>query len=138
MVEIDTPLAPSLVPEKKSKSKARRKSREEYSHQQNYCCAICRHVITNSANATVKQGNHFHDRVNPDGRRFMIACFGDAPGCYTSGTATLAHSWFSGYPWTFAHCANCSCQVGWHYQGEDEFFGLMLEQLVDCWTGTPG
>ncbi len=138
MAEIDTPNTPNVTPVRKPKTKYKEKPREEFSRQQNYCCAICRHILTSSAAALVKDGNHFHDRVNPDGRRFLIACFREAPGCQISGHPVMANSWFDGYYWSFALCANCSCQVGWHYTGDEEFYGLMIEQIVDCQTGSAG
>ncbi len=130
MTDVDSP--PGVVPVKQRQTQARTRRQEDFSGEQQLCCVICRHAITSSRDATVRQGNHFHDRTNPDGRRFLIACFQNAPGCFVSGNSTAIHSWFTGYHWSFAHCAGCSCQIGWHYSGEQPFFGLMVEQLVEC------
>lgn len=110
----------------------RRLAKPEWEERGAYCCAMCGNKVTTSENAVVRQGNHFHDRVNPDGRRFLIVCFAAAEGCNCSGKLTADYSWFEGYRWHFAHCQACGSQLGWRFVGVDSFFGLILEQLVEC------
>lgn len=49
-----------------------------------------------------------------------------------SGEPTSYFSWFSGYLWQFALCRECGAQMGWFYDGQSKFYGLIKEQLVRC------
>lgn len=97
-----------------------------------YCCAVCNNRITAETASTTVGGQHRHAKTNPQGRTYVIRCFTTAPGCFTTGTPTSYFSWFSGYVWSFAHCAQCQAQMGWFFQGTDSFFGLLAEQIKYC------
>eukprot|EP00435_Cladocopium_sp_Y103_P006877 s142_g2.t1 len=59
------------------------------------------------------------------------------------GEATAEFSWFPGFAWSMAHCANCYCHLGWAFEAETAaqeepdpaskpdvaFFGLVLTML---------
>jgi hypothetical protein len=68
--------------------------------------------------------------VNPAGVVFEIACFHHAR-CRVEGEPTLEATWFAGFAWSYAHCANCGAHLGWLYEREGgRFFGLILACLV--------
>jgi len=96
------------------------------------CCAVCQHIITSGASAISVDGEHTHIKINPDGRKFLLRCFSTAPGCAMAGDPTSYFSWFAGYNWQFAHCNQCGAQMGWFYEGQSKFYGLIKEQLVRC------
>ena len=100
--------------------------------RQKYCCAVCGYVITTQGDAVEVDGAHQHARINPDGRRFLLRCFSIAAGCGYHGDATSYHTWFTGYAWRYAHCSRCQSQLGWYFQGNGSFYGLISEQLVHC------
>ena len=94
-------------------------------------CAGCRHVITNVDERIVIQGGHEHSFTNPHGYRFNIGCFGQAAGCGATGEETDEWSWFSGFRWRIALCANCQQHLGWLFRASDEgFYGLILNRLT--------
>lgn len=95
-----------------------------------YCCALCESPITTSDQAIIRAGNHYHDRTNPDGMRFLLACFSTAPGCEVDADSHSEHSWFEDYRWMVARCGRCAVQLGWLFRGKDEFFGLILDRLI--------
>ena len=97
-----------------------------------YCCAVCQHIITSGGSAISVEGEHTHIKVNPDGRKFLLRCFSSATGCAVSGDLTSFYSWFAGYNWQFAYCRECGAQMGWFYEGQSKFYGLIKEQLVRC------
>lgn len=101
-------------------------------HNSAYCCAVCQHLITSGGSAIRVEGEHSHIKVNPDGRKFLLRCFSSAVGCAMSGDPTPNFSWFAGYKWQFAHCSECGAQMGWFYEGQSKFYGLIKEQLIRC------
>lgn len=115
-----------------AKPAADEKQQSQWKQRGIFCCAMCGSGITSSDKGIVRQGNHYHDCLNPDGRRFLVACFSEASGCVYSGELIERFSWFRHYRWQFARCRSCHSQLGWHYVGSDMFVGLILEQLVEC------
>lgn len=96
-------------------------------------CRACAHPVTSAAQRTTVNGGHQHVFSNPAGVLYEIGCFRQAPGCVQFATATLDYTWFPGYAWRYALCAQCHNHLGWHYQaaGESGFYGLILAQLVE-------
>jgi hypothetical protein len=99
---------------------------------QRFCCAVCGAYVTDDRFKTRINQQHCHTRRNPNDQIFSFACFSAARGCQAHGDASEEHSWFVGYRWRFAHCKNCGVQLGWQFVGGHSFYGLVLEQLVDC------
>jgi hypothetical protein len=94
-------------------------------------CAACRTRITRADARGERAGGHAHHFTNSVGVEFDIGVFEEAPGCVLRGEATDAFTWFPGYVWTIACCANCDQHLGWRYDGaSDRFFGLILAALV--------
>jgi hypothetical protein len=95
-----------------------------------YWCAACTTRLASEADAIAVGGAHRHRFVNPDGVAFEIGCFQKA-ACRVDGEPTDEATWFAGFAWSYAACANCRTQLGWCYEGDaGRFFGLILPRLV--------
>ena len=93
-------------------------------------CAACGHRISSDDNRIEMSGSHEHTFVNPGGFVHRIGCFNAAPGCSYLGPTETAFSWFPGWTWQIAACAQCSAHVGWIYRNAGEqFHGLILAAL---------
>lgn len=93
-------------------------------------CLVCRRLVTHLDERIVVNGGTEHTVRSPYGIEFHIGCFKSAYGCRAHGTATRAYTWFPGYAWRLALCANCGLHLGWHYHSNsDDFFGLILSRL---------
>lgn len=98
-------------------------------------CAACRLPVTDQDQRIAMLGAHAHSCVNPHGLTFHIGCFREAPGCDTVGAATTEHSWFPGYAWRIALCANCRAHLGWRFQSQNDYFhGLIVARLTSTET----
>lgn len=96
------------------------------------CCRVCRRPVTDTASRMAVAGAHRHTFTNPAGVVYEIGCFAGAPGCVAAGPLTADYSWFAGYRWCFALCADCGAHLGWRYKaGEGGFYGLILANLVE-------
>jgi hypothetical protein len=93
-------------------------------------CAACTTRVADEDAAIEVAGAHRHRFVNPAGVEFEIGCFAGA-GCRVDGAPTLEHTWFAGFAWSYALCANCRTHLGWCYESDaTRFFGLILARLV--------
>jgi hypothetical protein len=96
-----------------------------------YWCLACTTRVTDEDAAIDVAGAHRHRCVNPAGVAFEIGCFDEAPGCAVTGEPTDEATWFAGFAWSYAVCANCREHLGWCYEGEGgRFFGLILVRLL--------
>jgi hypothetical protein len=95
-------------------------------------CANCGQTITRREHRVSRGGSHQHTFTNPHGLVFDIGCFSEAPGCVQEGEATLEWTWFDGFRWRVALCAQCHTHLGWgyHADGGEGFYGLILERIV--------
>jgi hypothetical protein len=95
-------------------------------------CRQCLHVITSDAERLVINGAHLHTFANPQGIVFEIACYRNAAGCRYIGQASSEFTWFSGYVWRIAVCANCHTHLGWRFSAADGHFfhGLITSRLI--------
>jgi hypothetical protein len=111
--------------------KSERRHHDDVTHARRFWCAACNTPVTSEDECIDIGGGQRHRFVNPAGVEYEIGCFAHAVGCIVDGAATTEHSWFAGYAWSFAFCANCRAHLGWCYQGDDgRFFGLILARLV--------
>jgi hypothetical protein len=96
-------------------------------------CRSCGHVITAPRHRTSVNGRHTHTFSNPSNIQFIIGCFSEAAGCRNIGIPTTLYSWFSGYGWRIALCAECQAHLGWQFMGEgkEAFHGLILDRLAE-------
>lgn len=95
--------------------------------QKSVRCKQCGHAVTEPTFAVQP---HEHTFRNPAGYSFHVLCYSDAPGAASAGESTSEASWFAGYAWTFAICAQCGVHLGWWYQGSDRFAGLIATRLL--------
>ena len=93
-------------------------------------CRYCRYVITDDNQKTTRHGQFIHCRSNPVGYTFEFCCYATAPGCSTLGVATVMHTWFPGYSWKLAACQACAAHLGWLFEGDASFYGLIQDRLV--------
>jgi hypothetical protein len=95
-------------------------------------CRVCGHKIATIDHMITINGEHKHTFTNPAGVSYTIGCFSAASGCFIYGTSTYEFTWFKGFSWRLALCANCLVHLGWHYQSSDaHFFGLILAHLIE-------
>lgn len=93
-------------------------------------CVACDHAITDRGHATERGGAHEHTFVNPSGVVHHIGCFLVAPGAAHVGDEQEAFSWFPGWSWQIAVCANCRAHLGWRFRcAGEEFHGLIVAAL---------
>jgi hypothetical protein len=96
-----------------------------------WCCRACAHPIASDAARAEIDGRHVHMRLNPAGVAFVFGAFSTAPGCAVVGAPTDEATWFAGCRWSFALCGQCGAHLGWSFSGAQQFFGLVLEKLVE-------
>jgi hypothetical protein len=100
-------------------------------------CGTCSHVITAAGERTEVNGSHAHNFTNPHGFSFNVGCFGNALGCDISGRPEAADTWFMGYFWRVANCAECHSHLGWYFvlgpasESGDAFYGLILDRIQE-------
>ena len=93
-------------------------------------CLACGHILTNEQERQSVDGAHIHTFSNPHGIVYIIACYGDVPGCTYIGSETEHWTWFEGYVWQIALCAGCRIHIGWAFrQSDDRFHGLVRNRL---------
>ena len=110
---------------------------EQAEEEENLYCFICGRPITQTRQRISVAGAHRHTFTNPAGYRFEIGCFREAPGCGQAGDYSDFYSWFDGYAWRYAMCSSCRVHLGWVYQGEDTFYGLVLDRLLSSRENFP-
>jgi hypothetical protein len=94
-------------------------------------CAHCGAEITDEREAIAISGQHAHELVNPSGQVFRIRCFGAAPGAAPVGEASTFFSWFAGYAWRVVVCGRCLTHLGWRFEGDSTFHGLIAERIAE-------
>ena len=93
-------------------------------------CVVCEHRITERAYRIEIADAHEHVFVNPSGIQYRIGCYAAAPGCIHLGATESAFSWFPGWSWQVAACAQCRTHVGWIYRlAGQQFHGLIVNAL---------
>ena len=95
-------------------------------------CKQCLYEITSSVERIVIDGAHTHTFANPEGIVFEIACYRNAQGCGYVGPSSPEFTWFVGYVWRIAVCANCHLHLGWRFSGLDghAFHGLITSHII--------
>ncbi len=94
-------------------------------------CADCKAKITTQGARTAVKGGHEHNFFNPHGIIYRIGCFRNAPGCMPTSQPTAEFSWFPGYRWRIVCCSSCLNHLGWSFEANHTFFGLILNRLVE-------
>lgn len=95
-------------------------------------CRTCSNPITSESEKIAIGLSHDYRFTNPLGVTYSIGCYQNAPGCSLAGEPTADDSWFGGYRWQVALCAECQQHLGWYYQNDKLrfFFGLIPDRLV--------
>ena len=120
----------AFKPDGTEEERATKKKRAGGGSARAYWCAACTTRVADEDAAIDVGGAHRHRFANPAGIEFEIGCFA-AASCRADGEPTREHTWFAGYAWSFALCANCRAHLGWLYEGDGpRFFGLILTRLV--------
>ncbi|RMH68910.1 MAG: hypothetical protein D6675_14475 [Gemmatimonadetes bacterium] len=99
-----------------------------------WLCAQCRAFITSERDRFLYNGFSEFEFTNPGGYTFGIITFSRAPGCVVEGTPTLEYTWFAGHTWTICLCRGCALHLGWRYDGQYQFFGLIRRRLIRAST----
>ncbi len=95
-------------------------------------CAECHAPITRRRYRIVVNEQHEHVFANPAGYIFHISCFSEAQGCMITGEETDYFTWFPGYAWRYALCAQCINLLGWMFRSQQTmFFGLIMDKLCE-------
>ncbi len=127
MSEVKDPPASTLDPKLRSML-----DMEEAEDKNFIYCAACSNTITKTEHKIEVNGSHDHSFVNPHNFRFHIGCFAQALGCDISGDPQAADSWFMGFVWRLASCAQCHNHLGWYFsRGSDFFYGLILNRIQE-------
>jgi hypothetical protein len=105
-------------------------------------CANCEATLAREKDAIEVFGAHEHDRMNPGGFLFRIACFARADGAASVGEPSTEFPWFPHHTWTIVVCASCIAHLGWHFrkgpgspgrqQSQREaanFYGLIVDRI---------
>lgn len=102
------------------------------SSEDSIVCRQCLHVITSRAERNIINGAYRHTFANPEGIVFEIMCYRDAWGCGYVGPASPEFTWFAGYVWRIAVCANCHVHLGWRFSksGGRFFHGLISSRIT--------
>ena len=93
-------------------------------------CAACGRSITRERWRIERRGAHEHTVFNPSGKLFTIQCFIEAPGVTPIGQASSEFTWFAGHRWTVSACIGCAVHIGWRFEADDIFFGLIKPRLA--------
>jgi hypothetical protein len=72
--------------------------------------------------------------MNPASIRFVVRCFGAAPGCRPEGERSTVWSWFPPRAWQVELCAACGAHLGWSFHARSDerarpFWGLIKDRL---------
>ncbi len=125
------------VPDEK-KGKTGREKKEEHAesgdkNENAIRCKNCGFRICGPEQRMDRDGHHMHVFNNPAGYVFEIGCFSSAPGCAVRGEPTMEFTWFPGFAWRFALCANCFAHLGWLYLSGSgrSFYGLILANIAE-------
>lgn len=113
-----------------SRQATKQEEKEDERSKEGYVfCAACSHVLTHVADRIEVNGSHDHSFTNPHGFTHHFGCYGDALGCAIHGPPVAADSWFPGFHWRLAICGNCQQHLGWLFEREDHFYGLILDNI---------
>ena len=88
-------------------------------------CKLCGHQLADAEQIRKILGTNEHEFKNSFGIVHRFRCYEDAPGCSIQGAKEAADTWFVGYTWRVCFCGKCSTFLGWLFEADDSFFGLL-------------
>lgn len=125
MIDVNDKERQALDPKLRAILGEEKRSERDYMY-----CAKCSHVIGRANDKIEVNGGFQHQLTNPAGITFSLGCFQDALGSSLAGDRHAADSWFPGFLWRYAACAQCSEHLGWYFDNADAFFyGLILDRV---------
>ncbi|MBI3778743.1 MAG: hypothetical protein HY274_07520 [Gammaproteobacteria bacterium] len=116
--------------EEKHRAKTRPLPDAKVEKDERLFCSTCRHPVTHLNQRIAVGGGHEHRCINPQGIVYRIGCFREA-SCAADGETTMEYTWFRGYAWRIAYCAQCQAHLGWEFQSDNDcFHGLIVDRLI--------
>jgi hypothetical protein len=101
----------------------------EASKEVDYLCRRCGRLVSKARWRIAMNGDHEHVVFNPAGVVFRVLCFQEALSAEAVGEASDQFTWFRGFAWRIAVCRSCGGHLGWRYEGDGVFFGLIADSL---------
>ncbi len=126
---------PEVVDKERLEPKLADLLKDEQEDKKDYIyCAVCSTVIGRRSDRMEVNGSHDHHFTNPYGLLFHVGCFSQALGCEIVGPPQRADTWFMGFQWRIANCADCRRHLGWYFDrivppGGEFFYGLILDRI---------
>lgn len=93
-------------------------------------CKLCRHRLADADLMHNINGKIEHEFTNPFGIVHRFRSYNDAPGCKIQGSREAADTWFLGYTWRICTCGKCDTFLGWLFEANDSFFGLLISKIT--------
>ncbi|KAL8171665.1 hypothetical protein V2J09_023469 [Rumex salicifolius] len=107
------------------------------------CCKNCKTLVGKRSDMLVMSSEGpMSAYVNPHGFVHETMTLLKANGLSLVGQADTRYSWFPGYAWTIAECANCGTHMGWLFTATKKklkpksFWGIRSCQVADV-TNAP-
>ncbi|KAF0927317.1 hypothetical protein E2562_031508 [Oryza meyeriana var. granulata] len=101
-------------------------------------CRCCKSLIAKRSDMVVMSTDGpLGAYVNPDGFVHETITVSRAAGLALDGNPSTVHSWFPGYSWTIASCADCASNIGWLFKATKKnlrprsFWGIRSSQIAD-------
>uniref|UniRef100_A0A0D9WIT7 Protein cereblon n=1 Tax=Leersia perrieri TaxID=77586 RepID=A0A0D9WIT7_9ORYZ len=101
-------------------------------------CRCCKSLIAKRSDMVVMSTDGpLGAYVNPHGFVHETITVSRATGLALDGNPSTVHSWFPGYSWTIAACAECESNIGWLFKATKKnlrprsFWGIRSTQIAD-------
>lgn len=94
-------------------------------------CTTCALVLAQVRDRVAIDGRTVHERVNYAGYPHRFMTVRRCTNVDAVSPPSTDFSWFEGYAWEIIACAGCRSHVGWRWQGEGEFLGLLLHAVEE-------
>ncbi|XP_035442906.1 protein cereblon [Spodoptera frugiperda] len=108
------------------------------------CCSSCMAQIARKEHIFPMSSEGVHSNyTNLGGYMHDILTVSEACNVETNGAPSAEYSWFPGYTWTVALCANCMVHVGWRFEAmkrslrPSQFYGLCRNYVQPYDTDEP-
>jgi hypothetical protein len=105
--------------------------------ERRFLCRACESMITDGKALFCMRASTVEQVFpNPFGQMRVIVTVRWAQSIALDGEATSDFTWFAGYSWRIAYCAQCRAHLGWIYEATADatprsFYGLLLEALIE-------